>query len=88
MAVPSVAQSLRNEGSSAFHSFNYPSAASYYTQAYETIMESVRGKVEFLQEEEKEFLAAVLSNRSACRINLFELDLGESVVTLNVRYQN
>jgi hypothetical protein len=76
MPLPSASTALRKEGNEAFRIADYDRAAQLYTQAYASVVDMLKGSVDEPDEETKEHLAAILSNRAAARINRFELDLG------------
>lgn len=75
MTIPDASATHRQKGNEAFRSANYAEAAASYTVAL------AEGALQpTLDGDLKEHLAAIFSNRAAARINLFELDLGMSVL--------
>ncbi|GAA5992835.1 hypothetical protein JCM5350_005623 [Sporobolomyces pararoseus] len=74
MMVSPTSKELRRRGNEAFRVADYAQAAQLYSEAYSFAVGKVGEDELGLDEETKEHLSAVLSNRSAARINLFQLD--------------
>ncbi|GAA5963617.1 hypothetical protein JCM3765_004343 [Sporobolomyces pararoseus] len=87
MTVPASSSELRQRGNEAFRIADYAQAAQLYSEAYDSVISTIGDEGTDLEEETKEHLAAVFANRSAARINLFQLDeaLLDAAAALNLK---